>query len=185
MTTANKQVKMDKRSNFIIPFSSLPMEEHYFDFEINDSFFQSYEHHLIDKANVKVHITLLKAAHGMQLSFKMQGTITLECGRCLKEFNMPVDVKEHLIVRQVPGEVTESDDENIFNISEHEHSIDLAPHLYDYLSLQVPLNPMHADNADDTPGCDPKDIEVLKKIITEHPAQHDARWDVLRNIKLN
>ena len=115
----------------------------------------------------------------------MKGTITLECGRCLKEFNMPVDIEEHLIVRQVPGEVTESDDENIFNISEHEHSIDLAPHLYDYLSLQVPLNPKHADNADDTPGCDPKDIEVLKKIITEHPAQHDTRWDVLRNIKLN
>ena len=177
---------MEKRSDFLIPFASLPVGEHYFDYEIRDSFFAAYEHPLLNKAQINVHVVFHKTGHSMNLNFHITGSIRLQCGRCLEDFDMPVDAKETLLIRLIPGEVEESLDENVVNISDREHAIDLSQHLYDYLSLQVPLNPVHADDKNGKPECDPKVLKLLDKIaLKEKSKENDPRWDALRNIKLN
>ena len=179
---------MEKRSEFTIQFASLPAGEHSFDFAINDSFFKGYEHPLLEKANVQVEVKVLKALLNMQLTFHFKGTIKLECGRCLEEFDMPVDAVIHLPVRQVTNEEDEEEDgaDDVLNILGSDQTIDLAPHFYDYLSLQVPLNPVHAEDKKGVPSCNPEVLKLLKKIEAK-PAEtpKDPRWDALRNIKLN
>ncbi len=177
---------MEKRSDFVIPFAGLSMGEHHFDYQINDSFFKGYEHPLLERAQVKVHVTFLKSAHNLQLTFQFKGSIRVECGRCLEEFDLPLDVEKHLLVRQVSGEAEEVVDEEVLNISDRDQTLDLAQHLYDYLSLQVPLNPIHPDDAKGEPECDPKVMELLNKVTVNPPSsQDDPRWDALRKIKLN
>ena len=177
---------MEKRSDFVLQFASLPAGEHSFEYIVNDSFFKAYEHPLLNKANVSVSVQFQKSMNGFQLSIDLKGFITLECGRCLEEFDMPVILHEDLTIRLVSGEVEESEDEMIVNISDHAHAFDLAPHLYDYLSLQVPINAVHSDKKNGKPGCDPKAIELLNKASTKKQTEEiDPRWDVLRKIKLN
>ena len=178
---------MEKRSEFVIQFASLPPGVHQYDFEINDSFFKGYEHPLLDKASVEVHVKVLKAPHNMQLTFHFKGTIKVECGRCLEEFDLPVDAEIHLPVRQVTDdEVEDNVEDDVLNISGSDQTIDLAPHFYDYLSLQLPLNPVHADDKNGVPSCNPEVIKLLKKIEAKPSAiPKDPRWDALRNIKLN
>lgn len=177
---------MEKRSDFIIQFAGLPMGEHHFDYEINDSFFKQYEHPLLEKAQVHAHVVLTKSSHNLQLTFQFKGSIRVECGRCLEEFDLPLDVEKHLLVRQVSGEMEEVVDEEVLNISDRDHILDLAQHLYDYLSLQVPLNPLHPEDAKGIPACDPKVMELLNKVTVNPPSStDDPRWDALRKIKLN
>ena len=177
---------MEKRSDFVIQFASLPMGTHEFDYEINDSFFKEYENPLLQKAQVKAHVIFLKAPHNLQLTFQFKGSIRVECGRCLEEFDLPLDVEKHLLVRPVSSDAEEVVDEEVLNISDREQTIDLRQHLYDYLSLQVPLNPLHPEDKNGVPSCDPKVMELLKKVTVNPPESHDdPRWDILKKIKLN
>jgi len=178
---------MEKRSEFLIPFASLPIGEHRFDYQINDKFFAAYEHPLLTKAMVNVQVLFVKTTTSMQLNFELAGTVRLQCGRCLEDFDRKVNANEHLVIRVVSGEhEEESDDEHIVNVPDREHALDLAPHIYDYLSLQVPLNPVHAEDSNGIPECDPKIMEIINRVsVNEIKSEMDPRWDSLRNIKLN
>ncbi len=181
-----KLIQMEKRSDFVIQFASLPMGKHEFDYNINDSFFKGYENALLQSAQVKVHVVFSKAPHSLELSFQFKGSIKVECGRCLEEFGLPLDVEKHLLVRPVSGDVEEMVDEEVLNISDRDQTIDLRQHIYDYLSLQVPLNPLHPEGKNGIPSCDPKVMELLKKVTVNPPeSQDDPRWNILKNIKLN
>ena len=177
---------MEKRSEYLIPFISLPIGEHRYDFNINDSFFKKYENPLLKKALVKVEVLFIKSAHSLQFTFTFKGTINVECGRCLEMFDMPVDAAKHLLVRQVSDETEEMIDDEVLSISDKEQVLDLAPHIYDYLSLLIPINPIHSEDEKCVPSCNTQVMELLNKITVNPDAAIDnSRWDKLRNIKLN
>ena len=126
----------------------------------------------------------------MELDLHLTGAVKVECGRCLEEFAMPIDVEKHLIVRMVESAKREDDDDDAIHIALSAHEIDLNDHLYDFLALEVPYIPVHADDENGMPECNP---EVLKLIVSEKAkaevpktsAPENDRWEALRKLKMN
>lgn len=171
------------RSEWLIRFVGLSQGEHVFEYEIGDSFFENREGSLVTKANVHATVILHKSG-AMQLEISLKGTLQAECVRCLDNLEIPVDAHYNLLVRQVEHPNHEDDDEDAIHIGVTASDIDLEPQLYDFLSLQVPLNPVHADNADGEPSCTGEVTKLIQR--PEPPAsEEDGRWDALKNLKMN
>ncbi|MEO7905977.1 MAG: DUF177 domain-containing protein [Saprospiraceae bacterium] len=175
---------MDRLEKYSIPFAGLAKGNHPFEFEIDDQFFESFENSVIQKASVHVDIDFDKAETVLTLNFRMKGHITQTCDRCLEEFNIPVDTSEVLLVRfGIPG-VGETDD--IIAIPHGEYQLNVAQHIYDYLSLMVPMRVVHPDDENGNPGCDPEFLSHLKLDSDNKEDQPgDPRWEILKKLGLN
>ncbi len=171
---------VDYLRQFVIPFIGLTTGNHQFEFEIDDKFFASFEYSEIKQAWVSVSLDLERQERMLVLNFLLSGTIRVTCDRCLDEFDLPVKSAEEFFIKFGPEHKEESD--NVLIIAENETHIDLAPLLYDYLSLLVPFRVVHPDNDKGESLCDP---EVLKRIeqLSVHK-EKDPRWDALKDLNL-
>ena len=171
---------MDRLEKYSIPFAGLGRGSHPFEFEIDDQFFELFENSVITHAKVHVDLDFNKAETVLTLTFHLKGYITQTCDRCLEEFNIPVDSREILLVRfGVPG-VGESD--NIIVIAHNDHQINVAQHIYEYLSLMVPMRVVHPDDENGNPGCNP---EFLDRLENNSEQSGDPRWEILKNLGKN
>lgn len=171
---------VDYLKQFVIPFVGLSAGNHQFDFEIDDKFFASFEFSEIKQAHVSVNLDLERQDRMLVLNFLLSGTIRVTCDRCLDEFDLPVKSDELYFIKFGPEHKEE--DDNVLIIAENETHIDLAPLLYDYLSLMVPYRVVHPDGENGVSLCDP---EVLKRIeqLSVHK-EKDPRWDMLKDLNL-
>lgn len=170
--------KLERQDAYLIPVAGLAKGTHLFDYEIDDSFFASFESSVIQSARVKVALTLLKAEAGLTLTFHLRGIIHHHCDRCLEPLDLPADTVKVLVVKYgTPGE---GDDDEVVVISSDEHHFNIAPHLYDYLSLMLPIRAVHPDDANGNPGCDPEVLGIINIKEEEKPA--DPRWEALKKL---
>lgn len=173
---------MDRHAKYSIPFAGMAKGEHRFEYEIDDAFFKTFENSVIEKAQVHVVLDFLKAETVLTLSFHFKGEIEQTCDRCLEEFKIPVDKTQILLVRFGEPGVGETDD--IIVISHSDHHINVAQHIYDYLSLSVPIRVVHPDDEDGNPTCNPEFLKKLSGIVEEEKINKDVdpRWEVLKNL---
>ncbi|MHC1777335.1 MAG: DUF177 domain-containing protein [Lentimicrobium sp.] len=171
---------MDYLKQFVIPFVGLSVGNHQFDFEIDDKFFASFEYSEIKQGLISVSLELERQERMLVLNFLLSGEIRVTCDRCLGEFDMPVKTKEEYFIKFGPEHKEE--DDNVLIIAENETHIDLAPLLFEYLSLLVPYRVIHPDDENGMSLCDP---EALKRIeqLSAHK-EKDPRWDALKNLNL-
>jgi uncharacterized protein len=168
-----------------IPFSGLAAGKHDFDFEINDKFFDCYEHSLVKKGDLIANVSLQKQETMLIVNFDIKGTIKLTCDVCLTEFDAPVSFDEKLIVKFVNEEWDNETDEVII-LNKTDHELDIANLLYEYINIQVPYYAKCTEQGVNI-TCDP---EMLAKISTEEETEReeeniDPRWAALKNIKNN
>ncbi|WP_149913107.1 YceD family protein [Sphingobacterium cavernae] len=168
-----------------IPFSGLAAGKHDFDFEINDKFFDCYEHSLVKKGDLTANVSLQKQETMLIVNFDIKGTIKLTCDVCLTEFDAPVSFDEKLIVKFVNEEWDNETDEVII-LNKTDHELDIANLLYEYINVQVPYYAKCTEQGVNI-TCDP---EMLAKISTEEGIEIeeeniDPRWAALKNIKNN
>ena len=124
---------------------------------------------LIGKARVT------RTPQGLLVEAQMRAIATLECGRCLNEYEQPleIDFKELYVF---PGREREETDLRL----PADGKIDLTPLVREYMILEVPINPIC------TPDC--KGIcSICGENITESPHSHeqetiDPRLAVLKEL---
>jgi uncharacterized metal-binding protein YceD (DUF177 family) len=113
----------------------------------------------------------------------MKGEFTMICDRCLEEFQMPVETDQTMLVRFGEPGIGETDD--IIVISRNDHELNVAQHIYDYLSLLVPMRVVHPDDENGVPGCNQEIIDKLEARNKEKENQGDPRWDALKKLGFN
>ncbi len=177
-------------SPYLIRFIQLSSGQHEYDFRIDDSFFKDRKGSIIHGADVQAKVILHKNAGAMQLEMKMTGEVKVDCMRCLEAFQLPVNIDKILLVRMVDTPRHEEDDIDAIHIARTAHEINLEDHFYDFLTLEVPYSPVHPDQADGTPGCNPDILKHLKRPDQQTGESGDGekpddRWSALRKIKLN
>jgi uncharacterized metal-binding protein YceD (DUF177 family) len=163
---------------FVIPFSGLKAGNYQFDFDIEDKFFEYFDQSEISQASIRVVVLMERQLRMLVFHFAISGTVKVPCDRCTVEFDLPIEGEEQLIVKF--GEERGEESEDIFIITEKEHSIDLSPFLYDYINLLVPFRRVHGEDENGKSLCDP---DVTKYITEEEPEQTDPRWDALKRLK--
>lgn len=175
----------EHRSAYLIKYVGLPLGDHEYDYDIGNSFFEGREGSIIKKATVKAKAVLRKGPT-MQLDLKLEGIIWVECMRCLEEMTLTINVERTLLIRLVETVSLEEDDVDSISLPSNAHEIDMSIHLYDFLTLEVPYSPVHPDDENGIPGCNP---EVLKYIASQKEADAENpandRWAALRKLKMN
>ena len=169
---------MNYLDQFVIPFSGLKTGTFQYGFDIDGEFFEQFETSEIGQALLKVDVELERQARMLVFHFSIAGTVKVPCDRCLSEFDLPVQGTERLIVKF--GEERGEESEDIFIITENEHSFDLAPFIYEYINLMVPYKRVHGLDAQGRSLCDP---EVTRYINDESEESTDPRWDALKALK--
>lgn len=172
---------MDYLREFAIPFVGLSLEEHQFNFIIDEKFFACYEYSEIKEAKVNLILTLDKRDRMLVLTFDMQGTVEVTCSRCLDPFDFIIKGTEVLYVKF--GEEFREEDVDVVVIPENESKFDIAPYIYDYLHLMVPYRVVHPEDENGVSTCDP---DVIKRIDnTQEHNDSDPRWDKLKDLNLD
>jgi len=167
-----------------IPFSGLSLGTHDFEFDIDKAFFDCYDYSIVKDGNLKALVNLHKQENMMVLRFGITGTVTLTCDVCLSAFPAKTNIEEKLIVKFTSDDMGESSEE-IMVLAKHEHELDLAPLLYEYINVSVPHYIKCSEQGDNI-SCDETVLEKLNDLAPEQEEkQTDPRWDALKNITYN
>ena len=169
---------MDYLADFTIPYVGLSLGNHTFDFEVNNTFFEHFEYSEIKKGKVHVEVNLERQERMLIFGFKIQGTVEVTCDRCLDVFDHPVNGHEKLIVKFGHERLEESED--VLMVPQTDYQIDLAPLIYEYINLLLPIRHVHPQNENGEYACDPE----VTRFITEIPEHEDTdpRWEALRGL---
>ncbi|MBK1441326.1 DUF177 domain-containing protein [Parapedobacter sp. ISTM3] len=176
---------MNYLKQYRIPFTGLSLGAHDFEFDVDKAFFDCYDYSIVKDGNLKVSVNLHKQESMMILQFHIVGTINLTCDVCLSSFPSKTVIDERLIVKFTDEDMTESTEE-ILVLAKHEHELDIAGLLYEYINVAVPHYIKCSEQGDDI-TCDKAVLEKLNGLAPEQheEKQTDPRWDALKNIKYN
>ena len=178
---------MKHLKQYKIPFSGLTTGKHNFEFEIDKSFFDCYEHSIVKNGNLKVEVELGKQETILILNIHIAGDIELTCDVCLSEFMAPVEVNERMLIKFSEDDWT-NETEEVILLSKTDYEVNIADLLYEYINLAVPYY-IKCETQGKNISCDP---EMLAKFLPEDTDEEqteqetiDPRWEALKNIKNN
>lgn len=177
LRSLSKSVIVEVLSNYMIPFVGLKETQHSFDFQLGTEFFEHFEYSEIELANIRADIKLDKQSSMMILEFKLTGTVTGNCDRCMKDLSMDIDFEEQLVVKF--GDESGHTDEEILVLGPQEYQIDLAQFLYEYAHLALPAKKVCEDES----MCDQDVLDKLHELAPGGEEDTDPRWDALKGLK--
>jgi uncharacterized metal-binding protein YceD (DUF177 family) len=176
---------MKVTNEFLIPFIGLKLGKHPFEFQINKSFFDSFEYHEYEDCDIKVSVILEKKSTLLELSFKHKGTVTVPCDVTNEIFPLEIKGKIKLVVNF--GEEFNNDNEELLILPYGEHQIDLSQYIYEMIVLSVPLKRVHPGINEGT--LQTETLEKLTKLSVKEQKKEikkeedtDPRWDKLKQL---
>jgi uncharacterized metal-binding protein YceD (DUF177 family) len=174
------------KSQYIIQFGGLPVGLHDFEFDVDGTFFQKTENSEVQTANIQVDATLTKQNNLLQMHFTIYGTVGLDCDRCLKYFDYPIDATGDLVIKH--GNTSESTDE-ILVIPEGQEEFDISQYLYEYIVLAIPARRVPCELDETSFVCDFETLDKLNNLTTDPEEKSDLpgnpMWEKLNKIKFN
>lgn len=162
----------------------MPEGIHSYSFNMDKAFFEGFNDKILEDATLKAVALLNKQRNLMLIDFAITGHVVLQCDICSDNFNYPVDIKKHIIVKPSGTNPQEADDDEII-IAENDSEFHVAQHLYDFVELAIPMKHVHLPDAKGKSTCNKKVLKEMAKHITHHEHSTDPRWEVLKNINLN
>jgi uncharacterized protein len=174
------------KSQYIIQFGGLPVGVHEFEFDVTDKFFKSIENSEVQKADIHVVAVLTKQNNLLQVEFSVKGVVGVDCDRCLKEFGMPIETEEKLVIKH--GNPEESTDE-ILVIKEGEAEFDVAHYIYEYIVLALPARKVPCEIDEVRFECDWDTLKKLESISADTEKEDseivNPMWEQLKKLKKN
>lgn len=177
---------MKALKQFSIPFTGLKLGLHQFEFEIDKSFFDAFEYSLVKEGTLKASVELDKQETMLLLNFHIDGTIQLNCDKCLSAFAQTIEIKERQIVKFAEDDL-ESDDLEIIVLNRKESEIDVSEMIYELINVAIPyVN--NCEQAGQGQSCDPEMIATLEKLASGNATEDnekidDPRWAALKKLK--
>ncbi len=174
---------MSGSREYIINFGSLPFGEHEFEFQVDNAFFQKFDNSIIQDGEVDVLVVVDRQETLLLLDFTMEGTINVQCDRCLEDLTLPVESYDEIILKY--GEEEGEESENVIILPPKAYEFDVAQYIYEFITLQVPLRNVH-DEEENGQTCDPEVLKEMEKHIHKEEAPpSDPRWEGLKGLNLN
>ena len=126
---------------------SRPADAH--TYHIDAVFWSMFEHSLIEEGTLTVVAKATRSPSEVIVTLAIQGTIALVCDRSLEAFDYPIALNKEITFRL--GYENKEIDEDLYVIEQGTTSINLAQHLYDFISLAVPMKKVHPCFSTDKP----------------------------------
>jgi uncharacterized protein len=172
------------KSQYIIQFGGLPIGIHDFEFEVDDSFFKKFETSEITSAAINIDAQLTKQNNLLQLHLEIYGTLGLECDRCVKYVDFPIETEEDLVIKH--GNPIDSTDE-ILIIPEGQEEFELSQYLYEYITLAIPSRRVPCELDAKMYACDNEMLAKINLLATDKETNNEEPtnplWEQLNKIK--
>lgn len=141
---------------------------------LSGDFFSAVRGLEIENGYVDVLLRVERKPESFDLDFQFDGTVTVECIRCLEPMNWPIHTHCSLVAKF--GD-EDNDDGEVLTVAEYPGVADLSWQMYSLLSLEIPIRHVHSDGE-----CDPGIMARLNgEDNSDKPA--DPRWAALGNLK--
>ena len=168
--------------DFIIPYEGLSIGNHEFIFSINRLFFEEISYSEIKNGNVNVKLDLEKQETMLVLLFEIEGEVEVVCDRCTENFNYPLRGDQKLIIQF--GDHFSEESSELIIIPKSESEIKIAPYIYEYINLLLPIQKIHPEDKNGNSTCNPEMLEKLNN-LSRNEKHMDPRWDALKKLKNN
>ena len=167
---------------FFIPFSGLKLGKHEFEYEIENTFFESFGYQEFNGAQIKVLAILDKMNNMMELELSSTGKVNVDCDLTGEAFDQPIVSDLKLVIKF--GETYDDENDEILILPHGEHQFNIAQYVYEMLVLAVPQKRVHPGVLDGS-----LQSEVLDKLEELQPKEGkesseniDPRWDDLKKL---
>jgi uncharacterized protein len=175
-------------SKYDIAFKGLKESVHQFEYELDDRFFDNFENSEVEKGSLKAVVLLTKQTTLMILDFTIEGSVELQCDRCLDLYMQQISSKGKLYIKF--GHEEEELSDEIIVISLDEHLINISHYLYEQVILGLPVKHVHPKKSKGDNGCNPEMIKKLKEYLVESVEDKaeegiDERWSELKKLVNN
>jgi uncharacterized metal-binding protein YceD (DUF177 family) len=181
---------------FEIAWQGLKPGVHNYQFTLDDAFMQA-KSAPAEFFNWKASVGLRFDKHEsfFMLHFDVGGTVTTPCDRCGDDFELKLWDEFDLLVK-LSGEEddrNEDEDADVVFVPRHETVIDISDWIYEFVMLAVPLQRIHPERPDGTPGCNPEALRLLgdlaaKEAESNEPSEElqpaNSIWKGLQNISV-
>jgi len=183
-----------------VDLKNMQQDVQVYEYLLDNLFFTNIGGEDFQKGKINTQLKIIKKANVFDLSFTLNGIVTIPCDRCLDDMDLPVDTTAHLIVKLGKDYSEESDE--IVVIPETEGIINLSWFLYEFVSLAIPIKRIHgpgkcnkqmtsklkkhlakSDDDDMSFGSDDADIIVIDEDEPYEEERTDPRWEALKGLK--
>jgi uncharacterized metal-binding protein YceD (DUF177 family) len=171
---------MNSQSFYSIAFKGLSQGKHILDYEIDDKFFAEFGGGVVDEGKVNVRITLEKQSSLMILWFDVNGTVRVQCDRCLEMYDQPIKGLERIFVKFGEKDYVEGDE--VIWVSVNDYQLNVAQLIYEFIGLALPIKRVHPDDGNGHSTCDPDMIEKLDKYIVREGDENSSVWNDLKKL---
>lgn len=170
-----------------IDILSLKEKTHRYEYKIDDTFFQLFEGGLVEHGSCSVVSDLEKSSGVLTLHFTITGSLELICDRTLEPFIEPIHLQERVFYKF--GEEAKELTDDVIVIPHGTATINVAHHIYDFISLSVPMKKLHPRFRNSEENALENDDEIL--LIYSSPVEGvdeeahkdeliDERWQILK-----
>ena len=176
---------MNPFREFDIAFVGLKSGKHRFHYDINEHFFQLFEHSPLSRSSVSVDLDFDKKNTFFLLNFQISGTINVPCDRCADEIDFPIDADFPLVVKfdEHRDDINDDSNADVVYISHSESVLNVAQLVYEFVILSVPFGRITCESVPAKGKCNPKTLKILNHLTRDSDHQPDHRWDSLKKIK--
>ncbi len=171
-----------KQKEFNIPFSGLKQGKHNFNFEIDNTFFDSFEYDDFNDAKLNLDVLLNKTSVMMELDFEITGTVNVDCDITSEAYDQEISSELRLVVKF--GDEYNDEDDEILVLPHGEHQVNVAQFVYEMAVLAVPQKRIHPGIEDGTLKSELLDKlnELQPKEKKDNKEESDPRWDELKKL---
>ncbi len=173
---------MMKQKEYTIPFSGLKQGKHNFNFEIDNTFFDSFEYDDFNDANITVEVVLNKTSTMMELGFEASGSVNVDCDITSEPYDQDILADLHIVVKF--GEEYNDEDDEILILPHGEHQMNVSQFIYEMCVLAVPQKRVHPGIEDGSLKSEVLDKlqQLQPKVKEENKEEVDPRWDELKKL---
>ncbi len=117
------------------------------------------------------------------LHFDVDGSVTVPCDRCGDDFRMQLWDEFDLVIKLTGDGEKEKDEDDVVFIPRSETVIDISRWIYEFIMLSVPLQRVHPNKPNGTPGCNAQALKLLNKLSEPPESSKKAIWKGLEALK--
>lgn len=168
-------MKSTRKQPYVIPFRILPEGLHRFDYQLDNSFFESYDALSDLQGELDVIVAFLKQDSKKKLEVNLKGTLLTTCDRCLEPMKLPFEAKGIYYIRE--AEEGEEEKEDVVFVASEDTELDLSQLFYELIMIGLPQKKMHKEEE-----CNPEMLQKLETLTHKEEEVLDPRWKDLEKL---
>lgn len=163
-----------------IDLKALTDEISHFSYKLDDEWFEAIGATQVNSGDLVCDVTVKKATTHFEVQIHTEGTVQVQCDRCLDMMAQPIETDNTLIVKF--GEEYLEEDELVI-VDENEGMLDASWFVYEFIVLNIPIQHSH-----DNGKCNAEMIKLLDKYTAtrsdgrDDEETIDPRWSKLAEL---